>query len=153
MTPARVPTPVLPRTLHPREDPPPFMAAAPNMIRIMLPRVALIVLGLITGGFQIIDGTHVLVTGKYIGPEMPGPWRHVVQAIGLDPFALGPAFIVLGACWLTATALLLLTTSTWAWWMLMVTAAMTLWYLPVGTATALATIATLLLSRDNLTTG
>jgi hypothetical protein len=122
------------------------------MIHSMLPRVALVVLALITGGFQLLDGTHVLITGKYIGPETPGPWRHSVQAVGLDPFTLGPVFIALGACWLTATALLLITTSTWAWWSLVATAALTLWYLPVGTATSLATIATLVLARDQLTT-
>jgi hypothetical protein len=123
------------------------------MIRSMLPRVVLIGLALVTGGFQVIDGAHVLITGKYIGPETPGPWRHLVHAIGLDPLTLGPAFIALGACWLTTTALLLFTASTWAWWSLMATAAITLWYLPVGTATALATIVTLMLARDQLIDG
>jgi hypothetical protein len=39
----------------------------------------------------------VLVKGKYIDPGTPGPWRRVVAAIGVDPFAMGPPFIVLGS--------------------------------------------------------
>ena len=116
----------------------------------MIARVAIVVLALVTGGFQIVDGFHVLATGEYIGPETPGPWRHVVQAVGLDPYALGLGFIVLGACWLTATAMLLLTSSAAVWWALIITAAATLWYLPVGTVTALATIGILILARAQL---
>ena len=116
----------------------------------MIARVAIAVLALVTGGFQIVDGFHVLATGKYIGPETPGPWRHIVQGVGLDPLTLGPGFIVLGACWLTATAMLLLTSSPAGWWALIITAIATLWYLPVGTATALATIAILILARAHL---
>jgi hypothetical protein len=120
------------------------------MIRNMLPRVSIAALALLTGGFQVIDGIHELRTGTYIGPETPGPWRNVVTAVGLDPFTLGPAFIVLGSCWLAAAALLLVTSSTAAWCALFVTAVMTLWYLPVGTAAALATIGVLVLARTQL---
>jgi hypothetical protein len=117
----------------------------------MLPRVAIAFLALITGSFQLVDGIHVLVKGRYIGPETPGPWRHLVNVIGVDPFAIGPVFIALGACWLAAATTLLVTSSTVAWWALLVVAVMTLWYLPVGTATACATIAVLLLTRTSLT--
>jgi hypothetical protein len=118
----------------------------------MLPRLAIAVLALVTGGFQVVDGTHVLVTGTYIGPPTPGPWSQVVRAVGLDPFALGVPFVVLGGCWLVAAAALLLTSSPAAWRALLAVAAATLWYLPVGTLTALATIAVLLLARASLTT-
>jgi hypothetical protein len=121
------------------------------MIRRMLARAALAVLALVTGGFQIVDGTHVLATGRYIGGATPGPWRHVVQAVGLDPFALGPVFVVLGVCWLAAAAVLLVAHSAAAWWVLVITAVATLWYLPVGTAAALATIAVLILARAEFT--
>jgi hypothetical protein len=117
----------------------------------MIARVTIAVLAVVTGGFQIVDGFHVLATGKYIGPETPGPWRHIVRGVGLDPYALGPGFIVLGVCWLTATAMLLLTASAASWWALIITATATLWYMPVGTATALATIAILILARAQLT--
>jgi hypothetical protein len=117
----------------------------------MLPPVVIAAPALITGGFQVIDGVHVLATGTYVGPETPGPWRHVANALGLDPFALGPVFILLGCCWLTAAAVLLATSSTTAWWALFVSSVMTLWYLPVGTVTALATIAVLIQARTQLT--
>jgi hypothetical protein len=96
----------------------------------MLPRIALAVLAFVTGGFQVVDGIHVLVTGKYIGPTTPGPWRHVVQAVGLDPIDVGPGFIALGASWLSATAALLLTSHAAAWWAVMATAVLTL--VPAG---------------------
>jgi hypothetical protein len=113
-------------------------------------RLALMVLAAITGGDQVIDGIHVLVTGRYLGPETPGPWSQVVTAVGLDPFDLGPGFVVLGTCWLAAAALLVLTSAPAAWWSLLVVAVMTLWYLPVGTFTALTTIAILVLARTTL---
>jgi hypothetical protein len=121
------------------------------MIHSMLARVALAFLALTTGGFQLVDGVHVLVKGKYIGTETPGPWRHVVAVLGVDPFAIGPLFVVLGGCWLAAATALLATSSTIAWWALLAVAVMTLWYLPVGTATACATLAILILTRSSLT--
>jgi hypothetical protein len=117
----------------------------------MLPRLAVAILALVTGGFQVVDGIHVLATGKYIGPPTPGPWSQIVRAIGLDPFTLGVPFVVLGGCWLVAAAALLLTSAAAAWWALLAVAVATLWYLPVGTLTALATIAVLLLARAALT--
>src|SRR5262245_8085586 len=112
----------------------------------MVPRVAIAVLALITGGYQLADGIHVLTTGKYIGPETPGPWRHVVQAGGFDPFTIGPVFVVLGAAWLASATFLVFWDSTAAWWSLLITAVLTLWYLPVGTITSLATIVILILA-------
>jgi hypothetical protein len=117
----------------------------------MAARLILAVAALLTGGYQIADGAHVLLTGRYLGPPTPGPWRHAVRAVGLDPFAVGPVFVTLGACWLAATAWLLATHAPAAWWALLATAVLTLWYLPLGTALALVTITTLLLSRTHLT--
>jgi len=114
-------------------------------------RAALVLLALVTGGFPLVDGIHVLVNGKYLGPETPGPWRHVVAAAGIDPYAMGPAFIVLGTGWLVAAAALLVTSSTAAWWALFAVAVLTLWYLPIGTVAACATLAVLLLARTSLT--
>ena len=117
----------------------------------MVARLALAVLALVTGGFQVVDGVHVLVRGRYLGPPTPGPWRHVATAVGLDPFALGPVFVLLGLGWLAAAGTLLATGSPTAWWALLGVAVATLWYLPVGTATALATIAVLVAARAQLT--
>ena len=41
----------------------------------MAARVVLAVLALITGGYQVVDGIHVLATGVYMGPATPGMWR------------------------------------------------------------------------------
>jgi len=113
-------------------------------------RVAIAVLALLTGGFQVVDGLQVLRTGRYIGPPTPGPWRHVVAAVGIDPFRMGVPFVVLGAAWLLAAGALLWTGSPVAWWALLVVAVATLWYLPVGTLNAVLTIAVLVLGRAAL---
>ncbi|MEV6846404.1 hypothetical protein [Actinoplanes sp. NPDC051411] len=113
-------------------------------------RVILTVLALITGGYQVMDGIHVLATGVYMGSATPGPWRHVIHATGIDPMDFGPGFVVLGVCWLVAIAMLLSTSSRRAWWALLVIAVLTVWYLPVGTLTAVATIVVLLAARERL---
>jgi hypothetical protein len=112
-------------------------------------RVVLTVLALVTGGYQVADGIHVLATGAYMGA--PGPWRHVVHATGIDPLDFGPGFVALGVCWLVAVAMLLSTGSSKAWWAMLVIAVLTVWYLPVGTLTAVATIVVLLAAREQLT--
>ena len=116
----------------------------------MAARVVLAVLALITGGYQVVDGIHVLATGVYMGPATPGVWRYVIDAAGIDPFEFGPGFVVLGVCWLIALALLLATGTRTAWWSLLAVAVLTLWYLPVGTLTALASIVVLMVGRDQL---
>jgi hypothetical protein len=116
----------------------------------MAARVVLAVLALITGGYQVVDGIHVLATGVYMGPATPGMWRYAVGAAGIDPFKFGPGFVVLGVCWLVALASLLATGTRTAWWSLLAVAVLTLWYLPVGTLTALASIVVLIVGRDQL---
>lgn len=114
----------------------------------MLIKVVCGLLGLVVGGFQIIDGVHVLRTGTYIGPPTPGPWRHVVSAVGVDPFAIGPVFVALGSAWLLATGWLLLTGSATAWWTCVAVAVLTLWYLPVGTVLSVVFLLLLVLNRS-----
>jgi hypothetical protein len=120
------------------------------MLRGMPARVILTVLALITGGYQVMDGIHVLATGVYMGSATPGPWRHVIDATGIDPMDFGPGFVVLGVFWLVAIAMLLSTSSRRAWWALLIIAVLTVWYLPVGTLTAVATIVVLLAARESL---
>jgi hypothetical protein len=121
------------------------------MLPAMVARVVVAVPALVTGGYQVADGIHVLATGVCMGPATPGPWRHVVGAAGIDPLDFGPGFVTLGMCWLVAMALLLSTASRRAWWALLIVAVLTLWYMPVGTLTALATIVVLIVARDRLT--
>lgn len=109
-------------------------------------KASLLTLSLLCGAWMVFDGVHVLAAGKYFGPEKPGPWSGLVAALGLDPFALGPAFIVLGLLWLMfATG----TARGWQWTRRagLLAASLTLWYLPFGTLIALAVLALLLLNR------
>lgn len=116
----------------------------------MLVKGALALLALVVGGWQVADGIHVLRNGTYLGPPTPGPWRHVVAAAGLDPFAIGPVFVALGGAWLLSTAWLLLAGGGAAWWACVAVAVLTLWYLPVGTALSLVTLVLLVGNRATL---
>ncbi len=75
-------------------------------------------------------GTLVLI-GALDGGWMLAGRLHVPQAVGLDPMALGPVFVVLGALWLALAALV--ATVTLPALSLALPAVLTLWYLPVGT--------------------
>jgi hypothetical protein len=101
----------------------------------MLPIVTKILLALIAslaGGWMIFDGLHVLLRGKYFGPDKPGPWSIPFSRLGIDPFSLGPLFILFGALWL----LFLIATlcgQTWGWYGALATAIASAWYFPLGT--------------------
>ena len=51
----------------------------------MLVRATLILIALFVGGWMVFDGIHVLIYGRFFGPEKPGPWSAVVSSIGLNP--------------------------------------------------------------------
>ena len=109
----------------------------------MIAKVIISLIALLVGGWMIFDGAHILITGRYFGPEKPGPWSSIVSAVGLDPFSLGGPFIVLGALWLLFLVSMLLHQS-WARYGALVVAVATLWYLPVGTVLSLLYIVLLL---------
>lgn len=98
---------------------------------------------------MLIDGVYVIVNGKYIGPEKPGPWANLFYLLEIDVFSLGPLFIVFGICWLTWLVLL---------WMKhsktkqvgIVISTLTLWYLPIGTLFSLIILLILMLRRPSL---
>lgn len=98
---------------------------------------------------MIFDGVHVLLTGKYFGPEKPGPWSDLVSSVGVDPFNLGILFIILGVLWLLFLVGMLLNRS-WAWYGAVFAAVATLWYLPVGTFLSALYIALLFVFRSKL---
>jgi len=108
-------------------------------------------LAIITGGWMLFDGIRYLVAGDYTTPGGKGelgPWTHVVSAVGLEPRStlMASIFVASGLLWLAGLGL-------WwwqpiaGWWTLVAAAALTLWYLPIGTATALAAGAILLFHR------
>jgi hypothetical protein len=115
----------------------------------MIAKVITSFIALVVGGWMIFDGIHVLTTGKYFGPEKPGPWSDVVAAIGLDPFKLGVPFVVLGVLWLLFLSAMLLH-QPWAWSAALITAILTLWYLPIGTFLSLVYITLLFVFRSRL---
>jgi hypothetical protein len=111
-------------------------------------RIILLLLSLINGGWMLFDGLHVLIYGRYFGPEQPGPWSGLVAAIGLNPFKLGPVFVLWGLLWLGFVAAWLL-----AWrrarMLGLIIAVLTLWYVPVGSLTSLIVLLLLLRYHSN----
>jgi hypothetical protein len=59
----------------------------------MLVRATLILIALFVGGSMVFDGIHVLIYGRFLGPEKPGPWSAVVSSIGLNPLRFGVPFL------------------------------------------------------------
>ena len=106
-------------------------------------------IGLLVGGWMIFDGSHVLIYGKYFGPEKPGPWSAIVSSLGLNPFKLGVPFVVLGLLWLLFLVGILGHKS-WAWYGALVTSIASLWFLPVGTLFSVLYIVFLLVFRSRL---
>jgi hypothetical protein len=103
----------------------------------MLARSLAVIIAVLAGGWMIFDGMHVLLRGKYFGPEKPGPWSGPFVRLGVDPFALGPLFIVLGVGWLVCLVAML-AGQTWGWYGGAIVAIATLWYAPPGTVLSLA---------------
>lgn len=105
------------------------------------------VLGLLNGGYMLLDGIFVLLKGKYIGPEKPGPWAYLFSRLGIDVFRLGPLFIVFGLLWLT-WLYGLWTSQAWAYTFGITICILTFWYLPVGTIFSLIILLVLLFARQ-----
>ena len=96
---------------------------------------------------MLTDGIFVMIKGKYIGPEKPGPWASLFERAGIDVFKLGPLFIVFGLLWL-AWLYALWTQQSWAWLSGLLICISTLWYLPVGTAFSLIILLILVFARQ-----
>jgi hypothetical protein len=107
------------------------------------------VLALLNGGWMIFDGCYVLKNGKYFGPPTPGAWSKIVQRMGINPFSIGPFFIVLGLLWLISS-IGAVTSMPWGWLALLATSLATLWYIKVGTAISIITLLLLFIFKSNL---
>ena len=109
--------------------------------------IILALLGVTSGGWMLFDGARRLLVGDYVRINgQLGPWRHLFSAIGVNPMARGVAavFIARGLIRLLAT-LDLLAGASWGWLAMLISSIMILWYLPIGTVTAILTIVILLL--------
>jgi hypothetical protein len=109
-------------------------------------KILITILGFLNGGYMLLDGIYVMIKGKYIGPEKPGPWSNIFSSLDIDVFKLGPLFIVFGLLWLI-----------WLYrlWsnpgrarnLGIIVCILTLWYLPVGTLLSLIILGILLFGR------
>jgi hypothetical protein len=115
-------------------------------------KYVVLILSFINGLWLLIDGVYVMLNGKYIGPEKPGPWASVLSLTGVDVFKLGPMFLAFGLAWL-AFAFGLFKSSGWAFWWGIVVSIVTLWYLPFGTIISLAVLAALIVFRGRVIPG
>lgn len=115
----------------------------------MIIKICLLFLSVLNGGWMVFEGMHVIRKGKYFGPEKPGPWSKIVSSIGLDPFSIGPFFVLLGITWFVSIAGLLMS-ATWGWYALLASAIATLWYIKVGTAISAVVIVLLVIFKIQL---
>jgi len=112
-------------------------------------KIIVTLLGLLNGLYMLADGIFVMLKGKYIGPDKPGPWANIFYKFNVNVFKLGPVFIVLGLIWL----LFLLgfwTNQNWAYLIGLAICILTLWYLPVGTITSVVMLILLLTFKTRL---
>lgn len=107
----------------------------------------------LSGGWMTFDGLHALTTGDYVGAsgrEGLGPWVMPLEAASLAPTSTGVklAFVALGLVGLASAILhAARPQKTATRRLLAVFAVGTLWYLPIGTALSLTTLAMLSTSR------
>ena len=110
-------------------------------------KILICILGLINGGFMLLDGIFVMIKGKYIGPEKPGPWANLFYKFDIDVFKLGPLFIIYGILWLTFI-IGFWTNQSWAYMLGLIISFLTLWYLPVGTLLSIIVLVVLLVFKQ-----
>lgn len=102
----------------------------------------------INGLWMLIDGVYVLMNGKYIGPEKPGPWASLIGFTGVDVFKLGPVFFLFGLAWLIFAGAVWADAS-WSRVFGIVLSVLTLWYLPFGTLISIIVLLLLFLFLKN----
>lgn len=115
----------------------------------MTVKIILTILAFANGVFMTMDGFHVMIKGKYIGPEKPGPWAIVFYKLKMNVFKLGPLFIILGLSWLLLIYGLW-TSQDWTLIFGVIISVLTLWYIKVGTFISIVTVALLLIFKQQL---
>jgi hypothetical protein len=115
-------------------------------------KILISILGILNGGYMLVDGIYVVSTGKYIGPERPGPWACLFETLDINVFTLGPLFIAFGILWL-AWLYALWSNKHWARRFGIFISILTLWYLPVGTVFSIIILLVLLLAKKRTTFG
>ena len=110
-------------------------------------RLLLILLGLVNGVYMLADGIFVMIKGKFIGPDKPGPWAELFYRFDIDVFALGPLFAFFGLLWLI-WVYAFWTNLTWYNVYGIAISFLTLWYLPIGTLLSILIIVMLYFSKQ-----
>ncbi len=95
-------------------------------------RWTFLISGCLQGVWMLTDAVR-LMGGRALGDEPLGLWARIVQSAGIDPYRLGPLFMVGGAIWLFVT-LAVTTGRRWAIRAAVVIAFASLWYAIPGTA-------------------
>jgi len=112
-------------------------------------KILITIPALINGGYMLLDGIFVLLKGKYIGPEKPGPWANLFYKLNINVFKLGPLFIILGLLWLI-WLYGIWTNQSWSYTLGILVSVLTLWYLPIGTVLSIIILAILLFARHKV---
>jgi len=98
---------------------------------------------------MLIDGIYVMIKGKYIGPEKPGPWAELFYKLNIDVFKLGPLFIAFGLLWIV-WLISLWTNQSWSYLFGIIISILTFWYLPVGTLFSFIILLVLIFAKHKL---
>lgn len=112
-------------------------------------KLFLSILAFLNGAYMLLDGIVVLLKGKYIGPQKPGPWANLFYKLNIDVFRLGPLFVVFGLLWL-AWLYGFQTSQNWAYMYGLIISIFTLWYLPIGTLFSVIIFVVLLTMKNKL---
>ena len=119
------------------------------LVQYLRMKILITLLGLLNGGYMLLDGIYVMLKGKYIGPEKPGPWANLFYKLKIDVFNLGPLFIAFGLLWLF-WLYCLWTNQSWTYILGIVTSILTFWYLPVGTIFSVIILLILVFAKQKL---
>jgi hypothetical protein len=109
-------------------------------------KIIISILALINGAYMFIDGIHVVLKHKFIGPEKPGPWANLFYKLNIDVFKLGPLFIAFGLIWF-AFLYGIWANQPWAQILGIIISVATLWYLPIGTFFSMVILGILIFTK------
>lgn len=112
-------------------------------------KILITVLGLLNGSYMLLDGIFVIINGKFMGPDKPGPWANLFYKFNLDVYRLEPLFIVFGILWIT-WLYSLWAQQTWSYHFGLILSLSTLWYLPIGTLFSIVIFAVLFFLKHKL---
>ena len=108
----------------------------------------LVILAVLTGGWMLFYGLRAFITGDYTTPSSGpyngqlGPWAYIIKAVGLEPRStfMKSVFVMVGLIWLVSAAGQL-TSASWTQASLVISAVLSLWFVPFGTAAGIITLA------------